>query len=616
MLRLRDGHREVRLRVSGGHIVGVEARGRPEPERLLSRLVRAGLVEPDQRSTVLTQQEERESVSPVGLLLSKEQLIDQERLREVLGIQLRDTVMDLFLWEEGSFEFRRQAVGRLALGPEPVRIEHLLMDGVALRHDWEKIIGDLPHPDQAFEATGDLPEPAPDVVDFDGELSSTPPGEDFDEVDRATMDLVRGVTTLNELNDQAKLDRFQIGRSVAKLISAGYLALVDEVVSTDTLDEDAKLAAVVQERLEALVVGDEPEDEPQTNPMEMMPSLGELTDEYEDEDDEGEEPIEEMELITASIPPPVLPPPLPSESVPEPDPIPEPESRSEPEEIAEEEILGALPLPEPEPELAALPQTGAPEIGVTRGISKELPNGRWTLGPAYYAELSDTRTPITFHRLDPEHLSGPLNQGFDQVVWRFSNLPGRDAARVLLARRDDSGAFIALEKTTFEGLTPPLEGGLLLALARAGARSIGTLHDLLLFHGRLRPQSFGDRDGRPVLIDIHEAMLSEVAKVQDGDWWRYASPERLAGGKLDAAMDIYAFGALLYALVLGAPPYDADSREALVAAQAAGEPDLTQLAGSDAPAQVKETIERCLKLDPKERPYSLHQVNALLAPQV
>lgn len=258
--------------------------------------------------------------------------------------------------------------------------------------------------------------------------------------------------------------------------------------------------------------------------------------------------------------------------------------------------------------------TGAPaEFLPTEGVSGGLPIGRWALGDAFHAELRGSRDPVVFHRIDPVYLEGPLKQGFDKVVWRFSNLPGRDAARVLQARRDDSGAFIALERTSPEALAPPLEGALLLALGRAGARALGTLHDFMIFHGRLRPESFADRDGRPVLVDIHEAMLSEAAGLSEGPWWRFASPERLDGEPPDAASDIYALGALLFQLVCGVPPYDLADREALRAAQSQAAPDLSALQDAPAPASVKDVIQRCLKLPPGERPYSMHQVNALLS---
>lgn len=90
---------------------------------------------------------------------------------------------------------------------------------------------------------------------------------------------------------------------------------------------------------------------------------------------------------------------------------------------------------------------------------------------------------------------------------------------------------------------------------------------------------------------------------------RYMAPEQLQGKSVDARADIFAFGVVMFEMVAGRKPFDADSNAAVVAAILEHEPP--SLSGS-VPPLVEEIIATCLRKDPDERFQSVRDVRLAL----
>jgi serine/threonine protein kinase len=84
----------------------------------------------------------------------------------------------------------------------------------------------------------------------------------------------------------------------------------------------------------------------------------------------------------------------------------------------------------------------------------------------------------------------------------------------------------------------------------------------------------------------------------------YMSPEQLDGSELDARADIYSLAAVLYHLIAGRPPFDAQSQTALMnQIYNAEAPSLTGLRDG-VPPRLDELIRQALAKDPAQRPAS------------
>jgi len=132
------------------------------------------------------------------------------------------------------------------------------------------------------------------------------------------------------------------------------------------------------------------------------------------------------------------------------------------------------------------------------------------------------------------------------------------------------------------------------------------VHSHKLLHLDIKPANIYVRnDGSPLLIDFgaaRQGLAAEGASRLPPTLTRgFAPPEQhVRGGALGPWSDVYAVGATLYACLAGKPPPAADERarqDALVPAQRA-------FAGKVS-GQLLETVDRCLQLDPLERPQSV-----------
>ncbi|MER7458998.1 protein kinase [Micromonospora sp. NPDC126480] len=89
----------------------------------------------------------------------------------------------------------------------------------------------------------------------------------------------------------------------------------------------------------------------------------------------------------------------------------------------------------------------------------------------------------------------------------------------------------------------------------------------------------------------------------------YAAPERVTGGTVSPAIDVYALGLLLYDALVGRPPAHPDSRPG---SEADGGPEpLPDLDG--VPAEVDRLYRRCLATDPADRPTAAEAARILAA---
>jgi serine/threonine-protein kinase len=93
----------------------------------------------------------------------------------------------------------------------------------------------------------------------------------------------------------------------------------------------------------------------------------------------------------------------------------------------------------------------------------------------------------------------------------------------------------------------------------------------------------------------------------------YMSPEQLQGRPVDQRTDIFAFGALLYEMVVGRRAFDADSQTGVIAAVLATDPPSARTHRPDIPAGLERLIATCLAKDPAERWQTAHDIALHLA---
>jgi tetratricopeptide (TPR) repeat protein len=172
------------------------------------------------------------------------------------------------------------------------------------------------------------------------------------------------------------------------------------------------------------------------------------------------------------------------------------------------------------------------------------------------------------------------------------------------------------------------------SVARLGWRLADTLaflHRKKVYHCDLKPSNvLLTAQGGPLLLDFNLARQQSKPSLHLGGTFPYMAPEQLeaclARQGLDsvaaARADLFALGVLLYELLCGALPYGGpppvlapnDAARDMLQRQRAGFRPLRQRR-RDVPRRLARLVERCLALDPADRPADADEVAALLRPR-
>ncbi|MCB8986524.1 MAG: serine/threonine protein kinase [Ardenticatenaceae bacterium] len=149
-------------------------------------------------------------------------------------------------------------------------------------------------------------------------------------------------------------------------------------------------------------------------------------------------------------------------------------------------------------------------------------------------------------------------------------------------------------------------------------RSGACAHHLGIIHRDIKPANILlAEDGTPRLTDFGVARLetADVSLTQAGSLLgtpAYLSPEAIHGESIDHRSDIWSFGAVLYEMLAGSPPFGHESLVSiLVKILNDPLPDIRQ-SRPDVPAPLVDLLARMLTRDRNRRPGSMREVAATL----
>lgn len=95
---------------------------------------------------------------------------------------------------------------------------------------------------------------------------------------------------------------------------------------------------------------------------------------------------------------------------------------------------------------------------------------------------------------------------------------------------------------------------------------------------------------------------------------RYMAPEQFRAERVSASADLYAFGCVLYELLIGRPPFSARTPYELSEQHQHERPPLLTLVRPDLPAELVRLVDRLLEKDPELRPDNAALVREALIP--
>jgi eukaryotic-like serine/threonine-protein kinase len=149
------------------------------------------------------------------------------------------------------------------------------------------------------------------------------------------------------------------------------------------------------------------------------------------------------------------------------------------------------------------------------------------------------------------------------------------------------------------------------------AEALDVAHKRGVIHGDVKPANILiTTDGRSKLTDFG---MARVAKREARDSAllgtpAYWCPEQIMGRPQDARSDIFSLGVVLYEVVTGTRPFDADSLQGICNRVLSSTPNTVSQLQPSIPAAFDEIISSCLAKNPDERIASAEALAQLLFP--
>jgi len=206
LLTLEGKLDKVKLLFMDGNIVGAESKRRIDDNRLGKILLKRGLISEGDLQDAL--EEQKKHRTKLGNILVEREFVSKEVIGEIINGQITETVIQLFNWKQGTYEFTAQSIPGDKVLSASLDTQHLLMEGLRLVDEWSLIRGKVTL-DTVFRKR----------EDFSGEL---------DDEEAGILKFVDGENDVSTIIDLSGGDNFQISKTLLSLMEKGVVEEVEE----------------------------------------------------------------------------------------------------------------------------------------------------------------------------------------------------------------------------------------------------------------------------------------------------------------------------------------------------------------------------------------------------
>ncbi len=201
MLTLEGKLDKVTLLFMEGNVVGAESRRRIDDNRLGRILLKRELIKEEDLQRAL--EEHKQTKVRLGDILIEKGCVTKEAIRDIINSQITETVIQLFSWKQGTYEFNSQVIPQDKVLSTSLDTQHLLMEGLRIVDEWS-LIRERITLDTIFGKTG------AEVQDLNEE-----------EVD--VLKYVDGGNDVSTIIDLSGGDNFEVSKTLLSLMERGVV---------------------------------------------------------------------------------------------------------------------------------------------------------------------------------------------------------------------------------------------------------------------------------------------------------------------------------------------------------------------------------------------------------
>lgn len=219
---------------------------------------------------------------------------------------------------------------------------------------------------------------------------------------------------------------------------------------------------------------------------------------------------------------------------------------------------------------------------------------------------------------DPEFL-----ERFQREARAAANLDHPNIVTVFDVGRDGDRHYIVMEYVDGQDLKTRvrqrgrLDVGEAVDIATQVARGVGHAHQAGFIHRDIKPQNvLITREGSAKVVDFGIARALSQSGLTDSDtvWGSpiYFAPEQAAGEKPTPASDVYSIGVVMYEMLTGSPPFQADNPTALAMKHLREEPPPLAVQNPQVPPRLEWIVRKILSKEPAARYRTAEQLAHVL----
>jgi hypothetical protein len=197
----------VKLLFIEGNITGAESKRRIDDNRLGKILLKKGFIKDTDLQAVI--EEQKKTGAKIGNVLIKKGLVSKEIVSDILNSQITETVIQLFSWKQGTYEFSSQGIPQEKDMPFSIDTQHLLMEGLRIVDEWS-VVKEKIAMDTLFQKKSENPS---GLSEEEKEIFSCVDGEN-------------DVSTIIDLTGQ---DNFEASKTLLALLEKGAIESIEPI---------------------------------------------------------------------------------------------------------------------------------------------------------------------------------------------------------------------------------------------------------------------------------------------------------------------------------------------------------------------------------------------------